>query len=733
MNTDSTATSPRRFDPILFAIVVISAVGGGLMLYKAKNWALMSDELLYTSMGRSIAQTIFPFARVRGESIQVFQVLYPGLIAPLVGPIRMPNAYPWVAVLNAVFIALAAIPAYLLTSFATGSRAGARWVALCTVSTPWLIFGSKVLPDSAAYLIVLWALYAIVRTASAREHVIRGDLLTLLAIVAAYYVRTQFLLLLGVWVGTIVLSCAATAFAEGGIRQVPGALIRLPLKRPIPLVVFVVVALLYVFDPLVLLGFYAPTAGAGAGTGQQTDDAGILTELLDHSSVLALGAGALPIIFAVPWLVTAVTRVKSRRQNDAAFMCVLALGAILYVGANFDMRFDPTDRVIERYIFYAAPLLFVAMAGFFAAPPKKWWAFALPAIVGLLVINATQPYGLDTVLNVNINFGFSPTQITLIAWQKFADAAFTSIFGLAIVISLIAGGFSWLAIVKGRAGLARDACFTLTALILIASTLYTVPKLIETQNSIALKTFGVRTNDQKRWVDRATGGQPVALVYSKQLTVTAAGSSHSIFRRPNSPPHRWRDVVFWNSSISTVYLPYKLTPATIPPIPGAAHRLSLDRSTGRIARVANDTSSYLLLSAGDPNFAPFTNEPPRREQGFVLYKTGRDAIAAWATDGLTLGGWVPRDRPATLRLFAPPGAAGLTREKIALRIDTTARHGDLKGFHVSGASHVKVTKDASYRTTFTWTASVPAGGHVDLRLVRGESPAHVSRLLVSAD
>ncbi|MGK2877403.1 MAG: hypothetical protein ACSLFF_02315 [Solirubrobacterales bacterium] len=100
-------------------------------------------------MARSIAESVFPFAQVRGESVPVNQVLFPTVIAPLVGSLSMSAAYPFIAAVNAIVFATAAIPAYLLTNLITANRSAARCVAIFTVVTP----SSKALPDQLAYVV----------------------------------------------------------------------------------------------------------------------------------------------------------------------------------------------------------------------------------------------------------------------------------------------------------------------------------------------------------------------------------------------------------------------------------------------------------------------------------------------------------------------------------------------------------------------------------------------------
>jgi hypothetical protein len=713
---------PRRLDPVLTAIVLLAALIGALVVSKARNWAVMTDELLYTEMARSISHSILPLAQVRGQSVPINQVLFPTLIAPLVGAFSMASAYPWIAALNGVIFATAAIPAYMLTSHITQNRTAARWVALCTVITPWLAFASKALPDSAAYVAVLWAAYALVRTAGKSERPLKGDLLTLLAIAAAYLVRNQFLLLVGVWIAAVVLIRVSETLADGGWRAIPRALLRLPRDRPIPVIAFVLVVLIVEFQPAWLLGAYTITTTSTRGGAAPS---GLVHAIFNHASVIALGVAGVPLILGLPWLCSALGRVRERAQNDAAIVFLLLTGAILFVSASFDVRFTESDRVIERYVFYFAPLLFVAMAAFFSDPPKNLIAFAVPAIIGLLILNVNQPYGADSQLALQINHAFSPIQVALIEYQKVAEAIGTSIFGLMAVITILVGGISWWLIDSGRGSIAMSGSFALVAALLLVSTVYTVPKVVKLQNTLVSKIYGDRTAEQKSWIDEATGGEPASLAFSVRTNTSGSRKLDAQDRISN-----WWDLAFWNQSISAVYLPLRGDLFGHNPFPGAAYTMLPNWETGALKRAKDDHSRYLIQADSDPNFAPIAFQYPWMQNGFALYDTGKHATAAWATRGLTAGGWVPRVGGVTLRVWAAQDVAGPSDVKVKVTMSTTRRPPMLTGFGVRGMKAATFTMRGR-ETIITWRATIPHGGHDDFRLLRGDGNAHVDSIVVT--
>lgn len=727
-NEASRPAATRRFDPVLAGIVIVTAVVGALIVSAARNWALMTDELLYTGMARSMAQSLLPLPEIRGAAAHVNQVLFPLLIAPLVGALRMPAAYPWIAVVNAAVFASAAIPAYLLASHATGSRAAARWVAACTIVTPWLSFSSKALPDATAYAALLWAAYAIVRTArgpsddtgTAREAV-RGDCLVLLAILAAYLARNQFLLLAAVWPAVVVAAAAARASIADGAAAIPRALVRLPLARPLPFVLLIAVLLLLALDSQWLLGVYSITAtGARGGAAP----GGVVRAFFEHLSFLQIALAGIPVVLGLPWLLAALTRASRPRQFDTAVTILLLTGAIVYVGASFDVRFTEFGRVTERYVFYAGPLILIAMAGMLTDPPRRAAAYFLPALAGILLVDVSKPYGLDSPLTWAINHAFSPTQIVLIKYQQVADT-----FGISISALLLVLVLSWLVAVwwlqqGGRDALALNGSFALLLVVLAATTLWSAPKLVDFQNRTGDALLGQRGGEQKAWIDTAVDGAPVSMVYSPRLDVASRAKVKPVERVSN-----WWDLAFWNGSIARVYVPVA-DPRALAPFPGATERMLPDWRSGALERVPDDDAQAIVMAESNPMFAPQHRGQAPRVAGYVLYDTGRAATAAWATRGLTNTGWLPA-AGATLRVYAPSGATAPTELRVRLTIATPDRDvAGLGALRIAGASAVR-SFGGDGRRSFDWRLTVKPHGYVDFRLRPGAPRTHIDLIAVA--
>ncbi|MGB1583257.1 MAG: hypothetical protein ACPHCI_05660, partial [Solirubrobacterales bacterium] len=639
--------SRPRIDPYLAVIVVIASIAGALLVVKARNWALMTDELLYGEMARNIADSFVPLPQARGELIHVNQLLYPLLITPIIGLFSMPDAYPIVAVLNAIVMATAAIPVYLFTKYASGSVVAARWVAACAVCLPWLAFASKMLPDALAYTTMLWALYAIARTADGRddpsgEHsFLRGDALVLLAIFLTFLVRNQFIALLPVWLAVVGLRRiavaipldAAATFGDRA-RAIWRAIWRTPLERPLPFFALVVVYLAVRLEPTWTLGIY--TAATSGSQGQVAPD-GVFGALIDHLGVIGVALGGLPLVLALPWLSSAILRIRSVAENQSALVIFFATLVLLFVGASFNQRFG-NGLVLERYVFYVAPLLLIAAGCLLVKPPRSLGLFALPALLGIILLAIVEPYGLDSPVTIDANHGFSPSQIGLILPQRLADALGSTIFNLMFVVTVAVAGIAWLLQSRGRINIALALAFGVTLSFLFVTTVYSVDKAVFRQNQAVDRAFGVRTAAQKSWIDaNICATCSAALVFTPLISVEpldgSAGATRnsdgSVRLRPDLRLDRrfstWWDLEFWNSRIDSLHVPGFGNPGVPSPTFGPIRDVSIDWQNGAIELGPDVDSEYMVVAKRNPFFQPQPSsdtKPITNPSGLTLYEIG---------------------------------------------------------------------------------------------------------------
>src|SRR5439155_11119743 len=111
-----------RQHPRISAAASLGLVWGGVSAWLAadfagriRDWAVMSDEMLYVKLATSIADTWSPLPRLHGTSVGVINQLYPLLLAPLFGPLAVPAAFHDAHLFNAVLMASARVPAYLIS------------------------------------------------------------------------------------------------------------------------------------------------------------------------------------------------------------------------------------------------------------------------------------------------------------------------------------------------------------------------------------------------------------------------------------------------------------------------------------------------------------------------------------------------------------------------------------------------------------------------------------------
>jgi hypothetical protein len=161
------ATVPRVRTRVLSPRLVLGAivVGGTLLLdlltRQVVTPSVFPDEYLYSQLGRGLATT--GSLTVRGVDPHFLPVVQPVLTAPawLVGDVG--TAFRLIQLENALVLALAAIPTYLIAR-RLGARTGlALGAAALAVVTPAALFTGMVMAEPFAYLFTLIALAAALR------------------------------------------------------------------------------------------------------------------------------------------------------------------------------------------------------------------------------------------------------------------------------------------------------------------------------------------------------------------------------------------------------------------------------------------------------------------------------------------------------------------------------------------------------------------------------------------
>ena len=297
------------------------------------------------------------------------------MLTPVYGPLASPDAFRVAHVVNAVVMASAAVPAYLLARELL-DRAWAFAVAVLAVVLPWMVLVGFLMSEVVGYPAFLWAVLAFQRAVVAPSD--RRDALAAAALVVAILARTQFTALALVLPLAIVIDELADARAAraGSLRGTIGSGVRSALGHHRTLwalyAVGAVAALALVLTGRRPLGAYSTTVESGSVL-----PAGVWWFAVEHLAVVAIGCGLVPVVLGGGWMLGSVVRPSSRERRAFATLALLTVAVLAVETASFDLRFGGEDLIRDRYLFYVVPLFLVAAAVALSEERKR------PAIVGL--------------------------------------------------------------------------------------------------------------------------------------------------------------------------------------------------------------------------------------------------------------------------------------------------------------------------------------------------------------
>ncbi len=358
----------------LAAVVVAGALLAGVHALDVTQWTVMSDELLYRRLSEGIASSLLPLPQVHGKSVAYPTVAYPLVQAPVFGLLGAVDAFRVAHAVNALLMASAAIPAFLLARRVASGPGIALLVAGLTVLVPWMAFTTVLMTENLGYPAFLWAVLAFQRALEAPGA--GRDLVAAGAAIAAITVRPQFVVLGPVLVLAVLvhergrLRAAAREHRVLAVLTVAG-IAGLPLVRA-------------------LLGNY------GGQLGADLVPPGLAGMLVDHVAVIGVGVGIVPLVAGVAWLLATLARPASRPAHAFAVITAAATAALLLASSVFALR-NAGGHLHDRYAFYVAPLLLVATAGAVSRarrlPAPAVAAAAVPAAAAILAYDF-EPYAL---------------------------------------------------------------------------------------------------------------------------------------------------------------------------------------------------------------------------------------------------------------------------------------------------------------------------------------------------
>jgi hypothetical protein len=663
----------RRLAPwgVLTAIVLGSAALLAVGTARVHEWVVMTDELLYAKLARHIGTTGSPLPTVHDEHVGFLGVVYPILLAPFYGGLDAVGAFHAAHIVNAVLFASAAVPAYLLGRRCT-TTACALVVAALVVAVPWSVNAAFVMSEAAAYPVFLWAVLAC--HAAISEPSGRRDALAVGALALAFFTRPQFLFLAAV--------LPAAALITDGPR---GALARhrgLAVAYAAGLVV--VVPLAAFGEAHRLLGDYGVTATQGSLLPAVAWKSAAI-----HLDVLAVGLGIVPFLLGAGWAYTSL-RKRAVRLRTFAALTALSLPLLALETASYDVRFGGAGVVRDRYLFYLAPLLLLATA--LCLFERR---LPLAGIAGATVFfSATAAFA-----------DFAPVAGL---WVDSPESVLNGVIhdqsgGLPAGVLVAVCGLLLGAICIGLAFVPRPAAVAGVTVAVFAFggsvAGYAFERLLTSNTPLGIPATGQpRVRD---WVDRSV---PVG--------VRVALLAYPVSRDWSRSAIVWWDTEFWNDRVRRAFVGPDGT-FTYTPFPSRTLRLDFGRG---VIEGTEQEPAYVLSAPNDSRFGIIGTQAAANV-GLVLRIADRPYRLQWASRGLDSDGWTRPGRPATIRVYAPPGQrTGSARVKVLLDAPPEAQ-ADVS-FRLGGQSG---TAAPGTRVSAERTVCLPAGGHADLELTTARS------------
>jgi hypothetical protein len=323
---------------------------------------IFDDELIYSELARSFAWS-GTFALRDVEGLLGYGPVYPALISPAYAVFHgVGDAYEAAKALNALYMSLAAVPAYLIARTVLG-----RWQSLGAAAlallVPSLAYTSVIMTENAFYPAFLVCALAFVRVLA--RPTLRRQAVALAAVGLTYTIRAQAVALVPALMTALVLFAALEARASSDGLHVRTLLRRLDAFRATWLAIGVGSLLVVAVQaargkPLrTLLGAYQDVAGWGYSVGD------VARWLLYHLAELDLYLGVLPfaallVVFALACRRAGATReLRAFAAVTAPLVLWLALSASLLSSHIEDL--DGIGRIEERNVFHVAPLFLVAL------------------------------------------------------------------------------------------------------------------------------------------------------------------------------------------------------------------------------------------------------------------------------------------------------------------------------------------------------------------------------------
>ncbi|HEU6444898.1 MAG TPA: glycosyltransferase family 39 protein [Gaiellaceae bacterium] len=332
--------------------------------------AVFTDELMFAELARSVAGG-------DGLTVRGADFAFPAILPVLVqAPVWLLDgtAYGAAKALNAVVMCLAVFPAWALARQLV-RPAYALGVAAATVAGGGMLYHSYLTSEALAFPVFLLAVAVSVRAIGEESR--RWDALAVLVLGVAVLTRAQFVVLPVAFALTVLL-------------------VGRPLRRhTLALSALGVVTVAALVAGSSQLGFY--------GGARELDYPALETLRWAGwtAALLPFAAGVLVVPGAILGFGHAIAEPRKRAEPAFAVMSVILVAA-LAVEAGL-IASGEAHRPMERYVFYAVPLLFAAFFIYLerGAPSRRLYAGVALALGGLALAVpfaslAVEPFSFDS-------------------------------------------------------------------------------------------------------------------------------------------------------------------------------------------------------------------------------------------------------------------------------------------------------------------------------------------------
>jgi hypothetical protein len=342
---------------------------------------IFGDELFYSGAANSLAEG--HGLHIRGEHYG-YGPVYPAVLALVRLTVSDQASAHWRwMIANGLFVALTAIPAYLIAR-----RLLSPWwsvlIGALAVSVPSAFYAAAVMTDCLGYLVAVTCLLAIVL--AVERPTVRRQLAVVAAVAVASGVRAQF--------ASLFVSYLVALAVRWALARSPRPPVRASLRRLWPTVAVTVAGVLGVValvaagrSPSSLLGSYDVLA-------KGYPIIATLRWTVWHVFDLALYFGLFAFV-AVPFGAASLyRRARAGSRPDAAmfstFVGASVIGIVL-VGAFSTSKFG-LGRLHDRYLFYLVPLWLTVVAVWITRGAQRSRPAAIVVAVAFIAFVFAMPY-----------------------------------------------------------------------------------------------------------------------------------------------------------------------------------------------------------------------------------------------------------------------------------------------------------------------------------------------------